>query len=373
MNEIINQTEFFPIPLEEDALFESNFKLPVDEIASLGVGFDSIVGAVQNVFGDSGTVSGLYRVTIPKNGKLAMLKDGSANIGTVLNETGQISGQARLNPLVCDPTTLCMAVALASIEKKLDNIQELQQDIIEFLEQKEKANLRGDLMFLSDIINNYKYNWNNEQYKSSNHIKALDVKQNAEQSIYFAKTKIEKRLKKKQLIYNQGEVRKTLNKIKSEFNDYQLSVYLYAMSSYVEVILLGNFDSDYLNSITKKISNYAFEYRELYTKTYDKLESISNKSIETVFGNSIASITKGAGEVLGKVPVVNKTPIDEGLVNAGKKIRGSEKAKIKKSLSTLLPKQSSYVDPFVETINILGNIYGKDLEIAFDRQNLYIA
>ena len=32
-----------------------------------------------------------------------------------------------------------------------------------------KAELKGNLTFLYDVFNNYKYNWNNEMYKNSNH------------------------------------------------------------------------------------------------------------------------------------------------------------------------------------------------------------
>ena len=58
-----------------------------------------------------------------------------------------------------NPTMLFMAAALMSIDKKLDIIQETQQEILSFLENKEKANLKASLDTLSDILNNYKYNW----------------------------------------------------------------------------------------------------------------------------------------------------------------------------------------------------------------------
>jgi hypothetical protein len=53
-----------------------------------------------------------------------------------------------------------------SIDRKLDSIQETQQEILEFLEQKEKSRLKGNLNVLADVLNNYKYNWNNEKYKT---------------------------------------------------------------------------------------------------------------------------------------------------------------------------------------------------------------
>ena len=37
-----------------------------------------------------------------------------------------------------------------------------------------KAELKGNLTFLYDVFNNYKYNWNNEMYKNSNHTMVLE-------------------------------------------------------------------------------------------------------------------------------------------------------------------------------------------------------
>jgi hypothetical protein len=124
-------------------------------------------------------------VTVPAGGHLAAFQDGSGYLGSVLNAGNQVAGQATLTPLVCNPTMLFMAAALANIDKKLDSIQETQQEILDFLVQKDKSELKGDLNFLSDVLNNYKYNWNNEKYINSNHIKVLDIKQSAERKIIF--------------------------------------------------------------------------------------------------------------------------------------------------------------------------------------------
>ena len=78
-----------------------------------------------------------------------------------------------------------MAATLMSIDKKLDSIQEIQQEIIKFLEQKEKSNLKGNLDTLYDVINNYKYNWNNEKYKTNKHILVQSIRQESFKSIDF--------------------------------------------------------------------------------------------------------------------------------------------------------------------------------------------
>jgi len=106
-------------------------------------------------------------------------------------------GQARLNPLIFDPKMIFMAAVFANIEKKLDNILEMQQEIVDFMVRKERSELRGDLNYLSDILNNYKYNWNNDKYKNNNHIKVLDIKETAERKIDFYRDQIEQKIQKK--------------------------------------------------------------------------------------------------------------------------------------------------------------------------------
>ena len=54
-----------------------------------------------------------------------------------------------MTTLACDPTMLFMAMALMNIEKKLDKIQEIQQELLEFLEIKETAKLKGNLNTLT--------------------------------------------------------------------------------------------------------------------------------------------------------------------------------------------------------------------------------
>ena len=183
-NEIVKamtDVEYYPTDVEEQVNIAKYTKLPLSRVPALGTAFEPLAAAFKNVLNGGGTTSGLYKVTIPKGGHLAEFNNGSGYLGSVLKNNGAVGGgQAVLNPLVFNPTMLFMAMALANIDKKLDSIQEMQQEILDFLVQKEKSELRGDLNFLADILNNYKYNGNNDKYKSSNYIKVLDIRQAAE-------------------------------------------------------------------------------------------------------------------------------------------------------------------------------------------------
>lgn len=177
--------------VQDELSTQTYSKLPLSRITAFGAGLEPVVAAMQQITSHGQAMSGYYKVTIPKGTHLAEFKDGSGFLGTALGNG--IEGQARLNPLVCNPTLFLAAATLANIDKKLDAIRETQQEILDLLVQKEKSKLRGNLDFLMDVYNNYKYNWSKEKYKIANHIKVLDIRQEAGYQIDFQRERIKNR------------------------------------------------------------------------------------------------------------------------------------------------------------------------------------
>jgi hypothetical protein len=369
---IMNQ-EFVPAIVDEQVNMTQYNKLPLSMLPSLGVAFEPITAAFQFVLSGGEATSGLYRVTVQNGGHLAKLKDGSAYIGGVMDKGNQVAGQARLNPLVVDPTYLCMAIALANIDRKLSAIQETQQELLDFLIQKERSELKGDLNFLSDTMNNYKHNWNNEKFKTNNHIKVLDIRQAAEQKIDFFREQITSRIKKKSFIHVDKDVRKQMEKIQAEFKDYQLALYIYGFSSFLEVMLLENFAAPYLESVIKKIDDHAQNYRMLFTNCCDQIESYAKSSVQSKLIKGLANANLIAGVVAEKVPVLSKTQFDETLIAAGDKIDKFADNRIDEAMSALIEKQSHCAQPFVDNIAAVNRIYNQPLQLLFDKENLYTA
>ena len=167
-------------------------------------------------------------MTLWQRHHLARRIDGSGLIGAALcNVTNQVAGQAILNNVTSlDPTLLFIIATLYAINHKLDAINQGQKDIQSFLEQKEHSELQGSLLFLTDVINNYKYNWNNDFYLKNNHLKALDIKEMAEQKIDFYQSQIRKETSKKEFLLMDKDVKKKLDVIKNDLINYQLTFYL---------------------------------------------------------------------------------------------------------------------------------------------------
>jgi hypothetical protein len=369
----MTDVEFYPAIIEEQICVAKYTKLPLSQVKTLGTAFEPLTAAFRNVINGGGATSGLYQVTIPKGAHLAEFKNGSGYLGSVLKENGAVGGgQAVLNPLVCNPTMLFMAATLATIDKKLDNIQEMQQAILDFLVQKERSEIRGDLNFLTDVLNNYKYNWNNDTYKNSNYYIVLRIKQEAERKIDFYRAQITTKINKKPFVHWNKWVNKLIEKIRSEFEDYQLALYLYSFSSFLEVILLENFKSAYLEGISKKIEDYSLSYRELYTECYDQIEGYAQSSIESKVEKGLKSVSRDVGNNLAKERDIRILFLGGSFIIGSKILekKGSERTEL--TMEQLKEKQNDFIRPFVENINTVNKLYNQPIELIFDKENIYI-
>ncbi|NLY36139.1 MAG: hypothetical protein GX046_02765 [Tissierellia bacterium] len=352
-------------------------KFPLTEVSTLGSTFDPLVSVIQKITGTgpAGGKSGIYRVTIPAGPgiHLARFKDKPGYLGTVVKDKKGVTGQAVLESVPLDPTMVFMAMALKGIDDKLDTILEIQKDIMNFLEQKEKSKLRGNLNVLTDVLNNYKYNWNNEKYKTNKHIQVQEIKRESEQSIIFNRVQIESSINKKSFMHRDRDVKNKLQKVQSQFEEYQLALYLFSFSSFLEVMLLENFQSAYLNSATHKIEDYSFHYRELYTKSYDQIEDYSKSSVRSNVLSGLATVNKFVGEAAGKVPVLSKSKFDETLIDASTWLDTSSSKKTEQTMSQFLYNRINDVSPFVDNINNINRLYNQPMELLFDQENMYIA
>ena len=335
-NEILqamSAMELAPLEVKNEINPHTYTEIPISRLLALGNVFEPVASAIQQMTSNEQATSGFYKVTIPKGTQLAQFKDGSGFLGTAIGEQG-IAGQARLNPLLCDPTMLLVAAALANIEKKLDAIQEVQQEMLDFLAQKEKSALKADLNFLIDIQNNYKYNWNSEKYKVANHAKVLDIRQEAARQIDFYQEQIKKRLGKKNLFHIDQDVQKTLEKVQAEFKEYQ--------------------------------------YRELYSQAYSQIEDMSKSSLQAHLFGGLSAINKGAGVAISKIPGIGKSQIDKTLLENSERIEAYKDRRIQTTMHQLLEKQSHCVRPFIDNINTVNRLYNEPVTLIFNRKTLYL-
>lgn len=277
-----------------------------------------------------------------------------------------------MTALACDPTMLFMAAALMNIEQKLDAIQETQEEILDFLVEKERATLQGNLNVLGEVMSNFKYNWTSDTYKQSKLVLIQDIKKESEGSMVLYRGQISKKLKKRSALHSDKNVKEILKELQSQFSDYQLALYLYSYASFLQVMLGGNYGDGYLNSVEQRILEYSLQYRTMYTECYDLMESYSRSSLQSGVMNGLASASKFIGEAIAKVPVINKSQLDENLIEAGAKLnrRGDKRATT--ALEGLAQNRMSVVRPFIENIRVVNELYNKPVTYLFDDKNVYV-
>lgn len=357
-----------PVVPELD-LSANTIKIPLSDMTTLGVAFQPLTAAIQTVISGGGG-SGLYYVNT-KGMKMFSTSDGY--IGSLKTAAGTVGGgQARMTELPCDPTMIFMAVALMGINQKLNGIQEAQQEILTFLEEKERAVLQGNLNVLNDIMNSYKFNWNNETFKTNKHILVQQIKKESEASIILYRDQIAQKLQKRSLIHVDQEVHGTLKKLQTQLRDYQLALYLYAYSTFLEVMLLGNFEKDYLDSVEQRISEYTYQYRSLYTDCYNLMEEYSKSSIQAGLLGGLAAASKLMGEAIAKAPVISKSQLDENLIIASGNLNRHTQKRTKVALKGLIQNRSSAALPFLESLRSINRLHNNLKLFLFDGTYFYV-
>lgn len=342
---------------------------PIDKLAALGVAFEPLAGLVNYAMGGGGQ-SGLYYVNT--SGK-TMFKSGDKYIGSLKAADGGVGGgTAKMTQLPINPTMLFMAVAIASVEQKLDNIYEVQEEIFAFLELKEQAKLKGNLNTLADVLNNYKFNWDNEKYKNNNHITIQAIKREAEQSIILYREQLSKEFGKKTIFASDKLVKSALNKTIARLNDYKLALYVFSFASFLEVMLLENFDSNYLKSIEGKVREYNINYESLYDILVEKLEKESDFSIEGHTLKALSKFSSGVGKIVEKTPVISKTQLSGSMMRTGDKIQDIDTSRKEKITQLLVDSQADYTGYFVENIKTIDELYNQPKKLMFDSENIYI-
>lgn len=363
--------EYHPVLPEEKRDTSGYSKLAFSDLASMGAAFLPLLQALQNAGCGSAGSSGLYWVNVPDGGHLGTLKNGSGFFGVVFSEANKLVDVASLNSVPVDPNTLMIALAMSQINERLDRIEKIQQEMLDFLVLKEKAELRGNLNFLSDILNNYRFNWDQEIYRNSSHIKVLDIKQAAEQKIDFYRNRITTKIDKKPFFHSDMDVAGKQREIHPEFENYQLALYLYSFSSFLDVILLENYNKEFLSSVSEKIESYSIQYRELYSYCHKTLSDYAGHSIESGILSGLSGLNKAAGKIISQVPVLKDGFVDEGLIAIGDALGDVGEKKNIQALEALVEKESSNIAPFVENIDTINRLYNEPVDLLFDNETIY--
>ena len=121
----------------------------------------------------------------------------------------------------------------------------------------------------------------------------------------------------------------------------------------------------------KRIEGYAFQYRTLYTECSYQIEKRSKSSVESMVAKGVAGFSKGVGETIRKIPVVNKGPVDEALIFTGKTVEKFADRKIDFAVGVLSEAKDNCTLPFIRNIEEVKKIYNEPVDVLFDGDGIY--
>ena len=333
-------------------------KIPFAEITALGGSFAVAAKAMYTP-----AAEGLYRCVFPKGvtGTLAMAKDGSGALGTIMNNG--IAGQARWIPVdkVINPVSVqvaFVAVAVLAVAKQVQDIKDGQKEIVDILERDKKSQLLADYDLLASYMDDYKFYWENEASLVVNLNQVKNIKRNAMKDIHSYTEQIEGMLSAKKNLLKMQSASHKIGQLLDRFVHYKLALHVFALSEYMEVMLSKNFQSEYLNKIENEIREHAIKFRHLYTACFDKIELLKKEAVTTQAANKLADVSRSVGSFIGKIPLVKEGPVDECLIGIGDSINDAEKKQLEKTMSFFIQYKDSGLTPIAEhiaTINRLSN------------------
>lgn len=384
---------------EEDALLEVTYGLlmdarttldskktmsiPIAELATLGAGVSSLIPALNTVT-QTTTIAkdGLYTLAnagvgdvlkVAKNGNFwgaFKTADGASKFAQ-LQAAGPISATTQ-TVAAFNPATMMMAVALFSIEQELRKIEDMQKQIISFLEIEKESEIEADVESLMDIIKKYKDNWDNERFVSGNHNQVLTYQNRARKNMLAYQKKVTEIIGKKQFMVVQTNVKQIFANLEKKFKYYRLSLYIFSLSSLMEILLSGNFKESYIVGVQDELREMTETYRSLFDKSSLYLQKMGGLVLQANILKGVGTAGKAVGKFIGSIPLIKEGPVDEFLQDSGTYLKknaiGMEKEVVYRFASISNPGIRVFMDKMDDMIQI----YNHTKQICFDDKRIYL-
>lgn len=362
---------------------KKSLSVPIAELATLGGGVSSLIPAL-NTITQTTTIAmdGLYTLAnagvgdvlkVAKNGNFwgaFKTADGASKFAQ-LQAAGPISATTQTAAAI-NPATMMMAVALFSIEQELGKIEEMQKQIISFLEIEKESEIEADVETLMGIVRKYKMNWDNEHYVASNHKMVLDIQRTARKNMLGYQKKITEIIGKKQPIVVQANIKQAFADLEKKFKYYRLSLYTFSLSSLMEIMLSGNFKESYIEGIKDEIREMTETYRSLFDKSSRYLEKIGGSALEANVLKGVGTAGKAVGKFIGSIPLIKEGPVDEFLQDSGAHIKKSAIDMEKEAVHRFASISNPGTRVFMEKMEDMIQIYNHTEQICFDDKRIYL-
>lgn len=381
--ELIEVTKGILMDVRSDLPKKASFSIPIAQLATLGAGVSSLIPALHTVTQTTmANAQGLYRLAnagvedtlkVARNGNFwgaFKCADGTSKMAQFQSAAPLTATSTVTMPI--DPATMLMAVALFSIEQKLDSIVETQKQILAFLEVEKESEIEADIETLASMISKYKFNWNNKQYLQSNHKMVLDLQRTARKNMRSYQKQVTEVLNYKQLVVAQMKVKSTLKDLLKKFKYYRLSLYTFSLASLLEIMLSGNFQEEYITGIMEEIEALSMTYRDLYGQCSEYLERLGNSALETNLLKGIGKASNATGKLIGSIPKIKDGQVDEFLQDRGERLKNNAVGMERNAVKAFAEISNPRTGVFTEKMSDMILIYNHTAEICFDDKQIYL-
>ena len=343
-------------------------RLPLDHAASIGSALGVVLELYKTLRKLAPSGGEIYRAHVPAGVSAALTATpGGSRLVSMLQ-----TAPKKLTPVPVDPVSLVMAAALVAIDKRLDAVQAMQTEILDFLREQNEASLRADLTTLSDVMQDYRFNWDNPTFCTNKHLQVQEIRRSAEKNLLLYQRQVEQALSQVKKHPTDDEQRRTLAAAGGGFHYYRMSVYLYAFASFLEVTLLGNFRSDYLENVYRKVEAHDAQYRAFYADCHDRIAEIASDSAESKAVKGLAGARRAVGGLIGKIPVISRGQLDENLQASGERLEALEAQRAEAILDSFRIHSESGAGLFLEKLTALDRLFNAETEYVIDGENLFV-
>lgn len=373
---LVEMNNYMLSDVRKESLSNNIYSLSLSKLSEISPITVSTANNIKTIMEQNSKTSGnLYRITnLGKNDSLKAMRDGKTFWGSIKKSDGS-STMAKLkevnpnNVMALDPTVMMMSVALAGIEQELGEIKELSKQIFSFLEHEKESEIESDLEILNRSISDFRFNLEDEKYLINNHKQVMDIKRTANKNMLFYKKEIKDDLSKDKLFTTNNSMNSIIEDIQKKFRYYRLSLYIYSFSTFMEILLLGNYKNDYLLSKKEELDELDNEYSEVFNNALKYVKKNANKSLEGNVLSGLGSAGKAIGNLAEKVKIKN---VDNWLNEKGDNLKQSGQ-NIKDEFATKFDDmRESNSRPFINQIEKVDCIYNNTKEIYFDKENIYL-
>ncbi len=373
---LVEMNNFMLANVRKEDLSKNAYVLSISKLSELSPITVSTANNIKNLVKEnSKPTEKLYRITnLEKNDSLKALRDGKSFWGSIKKSDGS-STMAKLtevnkkNTMIFDPTLMMMSVALASIETELKDIKELSQKIFSFLEHDKESEIESDLEILNKSLIDFRFNLEDEKYLINNHKQVMDIKRTANKNILFYKKEIRDDLLKDKFFTTNNSMNSMINEIQKKFRYFMLSLYIYSFSTLLEILLIGNYKSEYLLLKINELKELDSEYLDMFNITLDYVKKNANKSIEGNVLSGLGNAGKAIGSLVEKAKVKS---VDNWLNQKGDNLKESAQ-NIKNNFVSILDEiKDTNAKTFIKQIEKVDSIYNKAKNIYFDKENIYL-